>query len=147
MSVMQSSGTSIAFRTPRPEQFHQTAGRSRRAGDRLSPAFMDKADNEMLNRFGEQFQLTGIDFSREEFHELKVFDEYLARHVQPNGICNVQCMLLWNEWVRTYRREVHGFPTLILEKEFRNVINDKFGTGIAYDEYRGAIFPGVKFVP
>ena len=146
MSATQSTGTSIAFRTLRPQEFHQTASRPIHEVY-IPPVFTNKTNVDLLNRFGEQFQLTGIDISHEESRELRVFDKFLARHVQPNMICDVQCMLLWNEWVRTYRREVHGFPTLILEKEFRNVITDKFGTGIAYDDCRGAVFPGVKFVP
>jgi hypothetical protein len=117
------------------------------AGDRTSSAFMDTANLEMLNRFGEQFRLSGIDISPEEFDELRVFDEFLARHVQPNRICDVQCMLLWNEWVLTFRRHIRGFPNLILEKEFRGVITDKFGVEIANDGFRGAVYPGIRFVP
>jgi hypothetical protein len=101
----------------------------------------------MLSQFGEQFRLTGIDISHEEVHELRVFDEFLACHVQPNGIFNVQCMLLWNEWVRTFRRQAHGFPKLIREKEFRSVITDKFGVAIVDNGCRGAVYPGLRFVP
>ena len=61
---------------------------------------MDKTNLEMLNRFGEQFRLTGIDINQEEIQELRVLDEFLARHVQPNGIYDVQCMLLWSEGSR-----------------------------------------------
>jgi hypothetical protein len=108
---------------------------------------MDKTNLEMLNRFGEQFQLTGMDIRQEEIHELRVFDEFLARHVQPNGIYDVQCMLLWSEWVRTFRSQIRGFPKLIREKEFRSVIMDKFGVAIAENGFRGAVYPGIRFVP
>jgi hypothetical protein len=116
-------------------------------GNSLFPVLMDKTDLEMLNRFGEQFQLTGMDINQEEIHELRVFDEFLARHVQPNGIYDVQCMLLWSEWVRTFRSQIHGFPKLIREKEFRSVIMDKFGVAIVENGFRGAVYPGIRFVP
>jgi hypothetical protein len=101
----------------------------------------------MQNRFDEQFRSSGIDLSPEECYELRVFDEFLARHVQPNRVYDVQCMLLWNEWVRTLRRQIHGFPKLILEKEFLNVITEKFGVAITNDSFRGAVYPGIRFVP
>ena len=146
MSATKSSGTCIAFRTPLPEQFHRTAGRPGRTEDCLSPP-MDKAGLEVVNRFSDRFELTGVDISLEEYNELNIFDEFLARHVQPNGICDVQCMLLWSEWVRTFRRRIPGFPNLIRENEFRNVIMDKFGVGIADDGFRGKVYPGIRFVP
>jgi len=117
------------------------------AGSSLSPAVMDTTNLEMLNRFGEQFQVTGIGINPEEIHELRVLDEFLARHVQPNGIYDVQCMLLWSEWVRTFRSQIRGFPQLIRENEFRSVITEKFGLAIAENGFRGAVYPGIRFVP
>jgi hypothetical protein len=146
MSATQSQGVSIAFRTPQPDQFPRIAS-SPVTGVSLPVTFREKADGDMLNRFGEQFRLSGIEISSEEFRELAVFDEFLACHVQPNKVCDVQCMYLWNEWVRTYRRRSRGFPKLILEKEFRSVITDKFGVVIVTDGNRGAVYPGLKFVP
>ena len=108
---------------------------------------MDKTNLEMLNQFGEQFKLTGIEINQEEIQELRVFDEFLARHVQPNGIYEVQCMLLWSEWVRTFRRYIQGFPKLIRENEFRGVITEKFGISIAENGFRGEVYPGIRFVP
>ena len=147
MSATQSQGTCIAFRTPRPKQIYQTVSRPVSAGSSLSPAVMDTTNLEMLNRFGEQFQVTGIDINQEEVHELRVLDEFLARHVQPNGIYDVQCMLLWSEWVRTFRSQIRGFPQLIRENEFRSVITEKFGLAIAENGFRGAVYPGIRFVP
>jgi hypothetical protein len=109
--------------------------------------FMDKTTLEMLKRYGEQFHLSEIDIGDEELGELKVFEEFVTRHVQPDGNYNVQCMLLWSEWVRAFRHRIHGFPRLIREKEFRSVIADAFGVGISLDESRGAVFPGLRFVP
>jgi len=91
--------------------------------------------------------LAGIAINPAEAEELRVFQEFLERHVQTNGICDVQCMLLWSEWVRTFRRNIPGFPSIIREKEFRSVILDKYGVGIAYDDFRGAVYPGVRYVP
>jgi len=147
MSATQSQGTCIAFRTPRQKQIYQTVSRPVSAGSSLSPAVMDTTNLEMLNRFGEQFQVTGIGINPEEIHELRVLDEFLARHVQPNGIYDVQCMLLWSEWVRTFRSQIRGFPQLIRENEFRSVITEKFGLAIAENGFRGAVYPGIRFVP
>jgi len=147
MSATQSQGTCIAFRTPRQKQIYQTVSRPVSAGSSLSPAVMDTTNLEMLNRFGEQFQVTGIGINPEEVHELRVLDEFLARHVQPNGIYDVQCMLLWSEWVRTFRSQIRGFPQLIRENEFRSVITEKFGLAIAENGFRGAVYPGIRFVP
>jgi len=147
MSTLQSPGTCIVSRTARPEHFHPTASLSVSPGDSATPAMMDKASSVMQDAFGEQFRLAGIAISQEESQELRVFDEFLAYHVEPNGICSVQCMLLWNEWVRTFRHLTHGFPKLILEKEFCSVIADKFGVKSVDDGFRGTVFPGIRFVP
>jgi len=144
MSETQSQGISIAFRTPQPDQFPGVVSST---GDSLSMALKKKAKGEMLNLSGEQFRMSGIDISPEEFRELAIFDEFLAYHVQPNKVCDVQCMYLWNEWVRNFRRRSRGFPKLILEKEFRSVITDKFGIAIVTDGNRGAVYPGLKFIP
>jgi len=96
---------------------------------------------------GGMARFAGVDISPGELDELRAFDEFLARHVQANGICDVQCMLLWNEWVRTFRRNTHGFPKLILEKEFRSVIMDRFGVGISNEGFRGNVYPGIQYVP
>ena len=135
MSATNSQATCIAIRTLRPEQFHQTAG------DFLSQAFPDKAGTGMPGRVGDRFRSAGIDISPEESSELDIFDEFLASHVQPNRICDVQCMLLWSEWVRTFRRRAPGFPNLIRENEFRSVITDTFGIEIADDGFRGKVYP------
>jgi hypothetical protein len=121
----KSSGVYSPFGTSR--QFHQTPG--------------------MPDQPGETARFSGIDVSTDELNELRAFDEFLARHVQANRICDVQCMLLWNEWARTFRRKTHGFPKLILEKEFRSIIMDRFGTGVADDGFRGTVYPGIRYVP
>jgi hypothetical protein len=147
MSIIQSPGTCLAFRTLLPEKLRLAPGNLRAAGDFPSPALMEVASPGTEKRLDEQFLLAGIDISAEEFRELNIFDEFLAYHVQPNTIFNVQCMLLWNEWIRTFRRRAHGFPSLIREKEFRSVILDKFGIKIARSNLKGVIYCGLRFVP
>jgi hypothetical protein len=53
----------------------------------------------------------------------------------------------WNEWVRTFRHRIHGFPKLVLEKELRSVITDKFSVAIAENGFRGVVYCGIRFVP
>ncbi|MEI8330431.1 MAG: hypothetical protein WCF90_02070 [Methanomicrobiales archaeon] len=145
MPTTQSSETCIAIMTPRKEHIFPATSRIPPAGDGLSP-FPGATNAEVLNQFGELFRETDIEISDDEINELRIFDDFLARHVQPSRICDVQCMLLWNEWVRTYRRQTPDFPKLIREKEFRMVITDKFGTGIAHKGFRGPIYTGIRFV-
>lgn len=114
------------------------------ARDGLSPVFTDKT---RTPDYSEQFRLSGIDISPEEIHELGIFNEFLSHHVLQNKICNVQCILLWNEWVRTFLRQTHEFPMIILEKEFRTVVEEHFGAGIVNEDFRGAVYTGIKFVP
>jgi hypothetical protein len=145
MSTTKSSVTE--FRTPQPELFPRIANRQSGAEAYLSQTLMDKVSPGMLKRFGEHVRLAGTDPGTEDFHELEILEEFLDCHVQANRICDVQCMLLWSEWVRNFRRQASGYPKLILEKEFRAVITDNFGVEIANDNFRGAVYSGIKFVP
>jgi hypothetical protein len=95
----------------------------------------------------DRFRMTGIDLNPDEASELEVFEEFLGYHVQPNRNRDVQCMLLWSEWVRAFRRRMQGFPNLIREHEFRTIILDRFSAGIATDEWRGFVYTGVQFLP
>ena len=146
MAVTKSSGPGILFRMHAPGQFHQTPGSPWSTGD-PRPASPDQAGTRTQNRFGEKFRSAGVDVSREECHELAIFEDFLEHHVQTNRIYDVQCMLLWSEWIRAFRRRSSGFPDIIREKEFRSVITDRFGVEIANDGFRGAVYPGIKFVP
>ncbi len=89
----------------------------------------------------------GIKVSSEELNELKIFQEFLSRHIKPNAICDVQCMLLWAEWIRFYKKQTRKIPDLILEKEFRNLIMNRFDLPVTEDGFRGYIYPGIKYVP
>ena len=147
MSSLQSPKIRIASRKHQTEKSPKSLSSSLNAGDYLSPPFMNTANLEMLNRFDQRFRLSGIDISLDEFSEHKTFFEFLAHHVQPNRICDVQCMRLWSEWVRTFQRRKNGFPKQILEKEFSSTVREVYGVPIAVDGFRGAIFPGIQFVP
>jgi hypothetical protein len=147
LTTTKSSGTAMVLGIPQQKQIRGAADRAGRAGISLPPTFMEEADLEMLERFGDKFRLTGIDFGPGDSHEIKVLEQFLDRHVQKNQICDVQCMLLWNEWVRTFQRRTPGFPKLIREKEFRNIITENFNIKIASNGSRGAVYPGIKFVP
>jgi len=91
--------------------------------------------------------ILGINVSSDELNELKTFQEFLSKHIKPNAICDVQCMLLWAEWVRFYKKQTKKIPDLILEKEFRNLVMDQFDLSISEDDFRGYIYPGIKYVP
>jgi hypothetical protein len=147
MTTTKRSGTGIVQRTPQRKQVLRIQNGDKNAGGNFPETFMEKADREILNQFGEKFRLHGIDAGPEDTHEIKVLEMFLLRHVQRNQICDVQCMLLWNEWVRTFQRRTPGFPKLIREKEFRNVITENFRITIANTSSRGAVYPGLKFVP
>jgi len=147
MSSTKSTVTRIASARSRPEQFPRAAVRHLSAGEFLSPAFMNTTNSVMLDRFNERYQLNSVDISPDEVSELNVFHEFLAHHVQPGRTCDVQCMRLWSEWVRTFQRRTNGFPQQVLEKEFRNAITDIFGVVVAEDGFRGTIYPGLRFVP
>jgi len=147
MSSTKSTVTRIASARSRPEQFPRAAVRHLSAGEFLSPAFMNTTNSVMLDRFNERYQLNSVDISPDEVSELNVFHEFLVHHVQPGRTCDVQCMRLWSEWVRSFQRRTNGFPQQVLEKEFRNAITDIFGVVVAEDGFRGTIYPGLRFVP
>lgn len=117
------------------------------SGVSRTSAVMEKAARDLINEYGEKFRLTGIDVGHEAFQEIKVLDEFLARHVQPTGTHDVQCMLLWSEWIRNFRRQVPGFPKLVYEKEFSSIVSDKFDVEIVRHPLKGEIYPGIRFRP
>ncbi|MCK9593424.1 MAG: hypothetical protein M0Q91_15570 [Methanoregula sp.] len=108
---------------------------------------MNTANSGMLDRFNGRYRSGSVDISAEDSSELGVFYEFLSHHVQPSRTCDVQCMRLWSEWVRTFQRRTNGFPEQVLEKEFRSAITDLFGVAVAEDGFRGTVYPGLRFVP
>ena len=108
---------------------------------------MNTANSGMLDRFNERYRSDSVDISVEESSELGVFYEFLAHHVQPSRTCDVQCMRLWSEWVRTFQRRTNRFPEQVLEKEFRSAVTDLFGVAVAEDGFWGTISrPAVRAV-
>lgn len=140
MSSVKSAENGQPFGVPRQVPFPVTD--SGLAGPIAEPA--DNAAREMVR---DLFRMDGIELSATEVTELTILLEFLSRHVRSVSDCDVQCMLLWNEWVRGYRRRVNRFPDLIREKEFKTIITGMFGTGIADDGWRGPVYPGVRFMP
>jgi hypothetical protein len=147
MSIVKTSGNSTVYPTPPSDQFLHLSVGEESLRSPMPMAFMNKAGSVRKDSAGGILSLAGISVDPAEAEELRVFQEFLERHIQANGICDVQCMLLWSEWVRAFRRAVPGFPNLIREKEFRGVIADTYGVGIAHDGFRGAVYPGIRFVP
>jgi hypothetical protein len=147
MTLSRSQGAGIVIRTSRNRKTRGNPGEVLTAAGPFSPTFVEEDDPGVPDQFAEKVRLTGIDFGPEDTYEIKVLEQFLGRHVQVNKICDVQCMLLWNEWIRTFQRRTPGFPKRIREKEFRSVVIETFDTGIALDGFRGAVYPGIKFVP
>lgn len=147
MTTVKSAENTSAFGPVQPGQFPRMADFHQSTGDSVSPAFSGIPEERETDRISELFRMNGIDLDPEELNELTILEEFLVRHVQDAGNCDVQCMLLWNEWVRVYRRRASGFPNLIREKEFRSVVTGKYGTMIAHDGWRGAVYPGVRYIP
>jgi hypothetical protein len=144
MSAMKSSEVSKTFGFNQPYAFPMhtlqkpsDAGMSRFAG---YPDIPDTALEEKCSDLG-------LNVSCEELTELKTFQEFLSKHIKPNAICDVQCMLLWAEWVRFYRKQTRKIPGLILEKEFRDLVVNRYELSVMEDGFRGYIYPGIKYVP
>jgi len=115
-------------------------------GSRIAPAYTGSAGTGAPGRMVDLFRTNNIPLGPDEAVELELFEEFLMNHVVRNRNCDVQCMLLWNEWVRNFRRRTSSFPRLIGEKMFRSSIKGLFGIDIDTDGWRGSVFTGVHFV-
>ena len=144
MSTMKSSEVSKTFGYNQPYAFPlQVHSETASTGIAQFAGYPDKADNKLEEKCAQ----LGIQVSSKELNELKTVQEFLFKHIKLHAICDVQCMLLWSEWVRFYRKQTRRIPELILEKEFRDLIVSQFGLSIAEDGFRGYIYPGIKYVP
>ncbi len=130
MTSVQSTGTGNAGRTAEPKKFRQIA----KSTAAITP-FEDRAG------------IRGAAPASDELYELVLLDEFLTTHVRKDGLRDVQCMLLWSEWVRVYQRQTRMFPRVVLEQTFRENVMNRLGVVIAHDEMRGAVYPGLRFVP
>lgn len=136
----------MAFSTSAQDRLPHGAAGPLGAGDYFAPAFAVPAAGKRGRGAGRYLTAaagTGPDL----FRELAIFEEFLEQHVQVDEISDVQCMLLWSEWVRAFRRKRAGFPALVREKEFRSAITDTFGISVATDGFRGPVYAGIRFVP
>jgi len=57
-----------------------------------------------LNGYGMPYRVA------EEPDEITLFCEFLTQHVRRNPARNVQCRLLWSEWVRFCLKQTKKFP-------------------------------------
>ena len=130
MTSVQSTGTGNAGRTAEPKKFRQIA-----------------KSTAVITPFEGRAGIRGAALTSDDLHELVLLDEFFANHVRRDGLRDVQCMLLWSEWVRIFQRQTRMFPRFVLEKEFRENVMNRLGVDIAHDEMRGAVFPGLRFVP
>ncbi|PKL64880.1 MAG: hypothetical protein CVV32_07350 [Methanomicrobiales archaeon HGW-Methanomicrobiales-3] len=129
MATVQSPGTGSEYRTAQPEQFRQISRSS------------------TLLQSDEQDQVPKSFIEPEDYRELVLLDEFLKLHVRQDAIRNVQCMLLWTEWVRLFQRTTRRFPRVILENELRAIITRMMAVDIAHDTMRGPVYCGLRFVP
>ena len=108
--------------------------------------YLDEANRPVPEQATIKSHETGIDASRAELDEFRNFHTFISSHVQLTNMCDTPCMLLWAEWVRFYLKEMHTFPRVILEKEFRDLVVNQFGFTVFDDEARGRVYSGVRFV-
>jgi len=143
ISAMKSSEVSKTFGINQPYVFPRHVLQKPLTAN-LFESYPHMTNSEELEK---KYDDLGVKTSPEELNELKTFQEFLSLHVQPNAICDVQCMLLWAEWVRFYKKQTRTVPDLILEKEFRELILNQFDLTVTEDGFRGYIYPGIKYVP
>jgi len=146
MSSTKTTGTGMDLRDFQQGRYTQTAALSGSRSE-LPRGFITTAAAGIPDRFSDWFRVTGIPLNHNEVNELEAFDRFLERHVQASTVLDVQCMLLWSEWVRAFRRQMPGFPNLIRENEFRSEVIGKFGAVLATDGWRGAVYAGIRFLP
>jgi hypothetical protein len=143
MSAMKSSEVSKTFGFNQPYAFPLQGLQKPSTGIARFAGFPDASAIDLEKNC----TILGIKVSHDELNELKTFQEFLSKHIKPNAICDVQCMLLWAEWVRFYKKQTKKIPDVILENEFRSLVMDQFDLSISEDGFRGYIYPGIKYVP
>ena len=147
ISLTKSMEAGNAFRTKQSLGFPGSPGQKNTTGVN---GFFTGSNNVLSHR--EEDTLAGLvdgqtdDVSLDEIKELTAFQEFLADHVRHNAICDVQCMLMWAEWVRFHKKQTREFPKLLLEKQFKNLLVNLFDLTILEDGSRGHIYSGIQFV-
>ena len=147
ISLTKSMAAGNAFRSKQSLGFPDTPGQKNMTG---AGGFFT-GGKEMLNPPEEGLpagvvEALADDVSLDEIRELTAFQEFLANHVRPNAICDVQCMLMWAEWVRFHKKQTREFPKLLLEKQFKNLLVNLFDLSILEDGPRGHIYSGIQFI-
>jgi len=145
--ITKDSGTCSEFRiNPRftlfQNKFQKPAGKKN-----VLSEHQNIADRTLQNQLAEQCANHGIEINKEELHELILFQEYISRHVNYSVVRVVQCMFLWAEWVRFFKKHTRDFPRIILEKEFRDLIVQHFNPRVDEDGFLGSVYTGITFVP
>ena len=80
-------------------------------------------------------------------NEADAVRKFVARHVREDKDCDVPCMLLWNEWVRFHMKERKRrvFPETFGLKNFNEFIHEQLRPDLAYDNFRGPLYVGIRF--
>ncbi len=89
----------------------------------------------------------GVEVRPEELRELGMFTSFITSRIKPSESKGVPCMSLWTEWVRFFLKHVNSFPNIIYEKEFKNLILNRFDCAVANIENCGPVYAGIEFVP
>jgi hypothetical protein len=109
--------------------------------------FLSESTLLMLDHFSARCTAMGVEVRPDELRELGMFSSFIASRVKPSDGRGVPCMSLWTEWVRYFLKHVNSFPSLIYEKEFKNLILNRFDSAIADIENCGPVYSGIEFVP
>jgi hypothetical protein len=144
---MKYAGSGPVVKVRHPEQFHDARAAPLTTRSYRPQGFTGMENSELMTRFYKKFLPVASPAGPEELHEFRVLEQFLGRHVKQSGIHDVQCMLIWIEWIRTFRRRTPGFPKLIRENELRSVITETFATEITSKGFRGDVYSGIQFVP
>lgn len=99
----------------------------------------------LQDELAEQCANQGIEINKDELHELILFQEFISRHVNYSAVHVVQCMFLWAEWVRFFKKYTRDFPQIILEKGFRDLIIQHFNPRVGEDDFLGPVYTGLTF--
>jgi hypothetical protein len=147
ISVMtKDSGTCSEFRiNPRFTLFQNKFQKPAVKKNVLSEEYQKITEHTLQNQLAEQCANHGIEINKEELHELILFHEYLSRHVNYSAVRVVQCMFLWAEWVRFFKKHTRDFPRIILEKEFGDLIIQHFNPRVGEDGFLGSVYTGITF--
>ena len=101
-----------------------------------------------IYRGNKREQLKGVRCMHKTVEESAACRTFLEGHVKEDKTSDVQCMLLWTEWIRfsMKARGEHKFPNHIRIKEFNELVHEIYSPALAYDDFRGPLYVGIRFV-